>query len=185
MKLYLQRHCEPVPGHPMDSTRGLNADGRIEATQMAQWLKDDIGRVDIVVSSPFDRCRQTAEIMADALGADVVTTTLLAEELDPEQIDPQKIWEEVQRIAQQSEHVLIVTHHEILLPFVNWLIGGGLMRFEWGSIAHVKSQTSVLEAFPRVCGCLHWFVSPKLVEKELGEQEVAEAARELVASIAK
>ena len=183
MKLYCQRHAEPVPGHPMDDERGLTASGRIEAAQMSAWLKDDIGRVDIVISSPFARCVQTAEIMADALGAHVVTTSLLGEELDPENIKPDAIWGEVQRLSQLSEDVLIVTHHEILVPFVNWLIGGGNIRFEWGSIAHVKAKATVLEAFPRVDGCLHWLIHPRLVEKEENEQEVAEAARALVASL--
>lgn len=182
-KLYLQRHAEPVVGHPMNSERGLTANGVAESTQMAQWLKDDIGRVDICISSPFARCVETAEIMGDVLGAHIVTTGLLSEELDPAKIDPQAIWQEVQRIAQASEQVLIVTHHEILAPFVNWLIGGGKIRFEWGSIAHVKASATVLESFPRVDGCLHWLVHPRLVEKEENEQEVAEAARALIACV--
>lgn len=183
MNLFLMRHAKPVPGHPMDDERGLTASGRIEAAQMSDWLRDDIGRVDIVISSPFARCVETAEIMADALGAHVVTTQLLSEELDPAKVDPQAIWQETQRIAQASDHVLIVTHHEILVPFVNWLIGGGKIRFEWGSIVHVKASATVLESFPRVDGCLHWLVHPRLVEKEENEQEVAEAARALVSSL--
>lgn len=173
-----------MPGHPLDSDRSLTADGKIEAAQMAKWLKDDIGRVDIVISSMFVRAKETAEIMADALGSYVVSTSMLNEVADPDApLDSQAIWAEIQRLAQQSEEVLIVSHHGVLRQFVPWLMSGGVIRFEWGAIAHLKASTSVLEAFPRVQGTLHWFVTPKLVEKELGEQEVAEAARNLLQTL--
>lgn len=181
MKVYLQRHCEPTPGHPMDSARELTAEGKKQASTMADWLTRDIGRVDVVITSPFKRAMQTAEIMGDSLGAHVVSTTVLEPDGEPE-----AIWDEVRRIAQASEHVLIVGH----MPSINALLCAlqGLtgddatkaIRFEHGAIAHLKlgkADTGI------PTGPLHWFVQPSIVEKEESEQEVIEAARDLAACL--
>jgi phosphohistidine phosphatase len=174
LKLYLQRHCEPRPGHPMDGTRPLLADGKTQAGQMAGWLKEQIGRVDIVITSPFLRAMQTAEIMAEALGAHVADTRMLEPDGTPEEA-----WKEIERLAQQSEHVLVVGHEPMLNLLLAWLMSGGDVRFQWGAIAHLKVKTSD-DSEPRVHGRLHWFVDSKVVEIDEDEEEILEAARELV-----
>ena len=55
MNLYLQRHCKPTPGHPMDGSRSLTPEGVKQAQGMAAWMVKHIGRVDYVVTSPFNR----------------------------------------------------------------------------------------------------------------------------------
>lgn len=177
-KYYLMRHAEPVPGHPMDGTRQLTNAGRKQAAQMAKWLTDQIGRVDIVISSPFARAMETAEVMADALGSHVADTRLL----EPD-AEPAEMWKDVQRLAQLSRVVLIVGHDPSINKFLAWLISGGATRFEHGSIAHVnvKEREGLT---PQVIAKLHWLVDPKLVEKDEDEEELKEAARGFVAALA-
>lgn len=174
MKLYLQRHAEPVPGHPMDATRQLTEAGKKQAAQMAAFLVADIGRVDIVISSPFARALETAEIMADALGSYVTTTRMLEPDAKPEDA-----WKEIERLGQQSQHVLIVGHDPSINLLLAWLINGGSIRFEHGAIAHVSQQTMDRDTHEQVVARLHWFVDPKLVGKEIEAAAIIEAARDL------
>lgn len=155
----------------MDGTRQLTAEGKRQAGEMAAFMQRHVGRVDVVITSPFARAMETAGIMADALGAHVVDTTLMQPDGDPP-----GMWKEIVRIAQASEHVLLVGHDPSINKLLGWLIGGGSTRFEHGAIAHVKPATG------EGSGMLHWFVDVKIVERDV-LQDVAEAAQELVASL--
>ena len=174
---YLMRHAEPTPGHPMDATRELTANGQRQAVEMASFLKGHIGRVDVVISSPFTRAMQTAEVMADALGAHVVSTTLL----EPDQ-EPEQMWPNIERIAQASSHVLLVGHDPSINKLLAWLIAGGNVRFEHGAIAHVTVAAKDQDTHPRVEAKLHWLVNVPIVERDV-EHEIEEAARALVESL--
>lgn len=178
MRLYLQRHTQPVLGHPMDGTRELTATGKKQASEMAAFMVRHIGRVDITITSPFTRAMQTSEIMSDALGSHVVSTRLL----EPD-ADPPEMWKEIERIAQASEHVLIVGHDPSINKLLAWLCAGGNLRFEHGAIAHVKTSTKDTDTHPRIEGMLHWFVDVKIVERDV-LQEVVEAAQGLVGVLA-
>ena len=179
MNLWLMRHCEPTPGLPMDGSRPLTENGVKQAQDMAAFLVADIGRVDYVVTSPFMRTAQTAQIMGKALGAPVIAGTTA---LQPDG-NPQDAWKEIMRLAVDSKDVLVVSHHELLGPLMFWLLGlsgtDKQIRMEWGAIAHLKGAAlSMAQSM-----CLHWMVSPKLVLRE-EEAEVIEAARDLVESLA-
>ena len=134
MNVYLQRHCTPKPGERMNSERGLTAAGILEAEDMAAFLTSQIGRVDIVISSPFARAKETADIMAKALGSYVATT----KELEPD-AKPKEAWAEVKRLAQASEDVLVVSHHPLIGHMVDYLADntGIGHEFQHGTIACV------------------------------------------------
>lgn len=63
VNLVIMRHGEAEPLSSQDSQRQLTAKGRAEVSQMANWLSQHYQTVDWVVSSPFVRTRQTAELM--------------------------------------------------------------------------------------------------------------------------
>ena len=178
MKLYLQRHAQPVLGHPMDGTRALTTEGQRQAKEMAAFMVRHIGRVDIVISSPFTRAVETAEVMADALGAHIVTTRML----EPDG-KPTEMWAEIERIAQASQEVLIVGHDPSIQGLLLWMLDGAeaaapqaKIRFEHGAIAHVRATGGG-------DGTLHWFVDMKIVERDVLE-DVAEAATAFAAALA-
>lgn len=172
--IYLMRHAHPVNGHPMDGTRALDEHGRKQAKDMADFLVKEIGRVDIVITSPFTRAMETASVMADALGSHVADTRML----EPDGT-PAEIWAEVERLAQQSTDVLIVGHDPSINAFTAWLMGvagdedeecPGL-RFAHGAIAWLKMKGNR--------GALQWLATAKLVHRDEEEQEALEAMREL------
>ena len=58
---------------------GLNADGRAQVRSLADWLAPLADEIDATVSSPLRRTLETAEILADRLGQQVVIEDGLAE----------------------------------------------------------------------------------------------------------
>jgi phosphohistidine phosphatase len=179
MKLFLQRHAQPVKGHPMDATRELNEDGKAQADAMGDWFRDLTGRCDIVISSPFARAMQTAKIMADKLGCHVADTRMLQPDGNPKDA-----WAEIERLAQQSKDVLVVSHDPLINALLMWLLGldAGVpeVRFEWGAIAHVRFKAKPSEGI-KSTNTLAWLVDPKLVLKQ--DDEITEAARAVVESL--
>jgi phosphohistidine phosphatase SixA len=162
MNVYLMRHCLADKGARMDSVRGLSADGAVQAEEMAAFLKRMIGRVDVVISSPFARAVQTADVMAKALGSYVVTTAML----EPDR-KPAEAWADIERIAQASTDVLVIGHHPELGRIIDLIAGAsGIGKaFTHGSIAAVNSD-------PRE---LLWLVKPWMVERQV-ELTAEEAA---------
>jgi phosphohistidine phosphatase len=186
-RLFLVRHAEPKPGHPLDGTRPLTAAGRTQANEVAGWLKGFVGRVDIAISSPMTRALQTAEIIAASLGCHVAATTMVQPD-----VKPADMWDDIVRLAAMATDVLVVSHEPALANLVGWLSGwraeegaesaNPLMpeypgiRFEWGAVAHLKI-TGEKQAR------LQWLVIPAIVEKDEAIAEIEEAARALVAAI--
>lgn len=71
MKLYLIRHSNAVdpgtPGYEDDSARPLTEKGRDKMKEIAFALKALELKPDLIVSSPYVRARETAEILAKVL----------------------------------------------------------------------------------------------------------------------
>ncbi|MFH1739401.1 MAG: phosphohistidine phosphatase SixA [bacterium] len=72
MELYLIRHAdaEPIdsPGVRCDAERALTLEGKREFKKVASGLKKVAGVPNLILTSPFVRARQTAEILRDTFG---------------------------------------------------------------------------------------------------------------------
>ncbi len=175
--LFLMRHTQPVNGHPADGTRPLKPEGEQQAKDMGAWLAGHIGRVDIVICSPFVRAKQTADVMAAALGCHVADTRMLQPDGQPDEM-----WAEIMRLAQASKDVLVVGHDPSLNGLMAWLMYGDEeakdelnplnIRLEWGTVAWMKTKDDV--------GALQWLVTPQIA---LAFKDVVEAAQEFAASL--
>jgi phosphohistidine phosphatase len=75
MKLYLVRHADAVPGAP-DELRPLSDEGRDQARALAEQLKEE--SIDVVLTSPLLRARETGEALARATGSPTETDPRLA-----------------------------------------------------------------------------------------------------------
>jgi phosphohistidine phosphatase len=162
---YLMRHCRPVPGARDDADRPLTPEGRKQAEEMAAWAKRIVGHVDTVITSPFLRALETAEIMAEALGSNIQRTPMVEPDAKPDEA-----WRHIEAMAGVSTDVLVVSHHPLvghLLDQIAGVIGIG-HTFEHGSIALVDTYTKEMR----------WLVSPELVERD-DDEELADAAAEL------
>jgi len=178
--VYMVRHADAVPGAQMDADRPLTEDGKQKAAAMAKWLRSLIGRVDIVISSPFVRTMQTAEPMGVELGAIVASTN----GLEPEGRTPSYAWEEIMRLAQQSKEILLVGHGPALSTLMLWLMGydgdNEEARFEYGSIARLKVTDPNDTDAGKGDGKLQWLIEPDLV---LPAAEVVEASEALLSEV--
>ena len=71
MRIYLIRHSNAVdpgtPGYEDDSLRPLTEKGRDKMKDIASALKELDVKPDLIVSSPYIRAQQTAEILAKVL----------------------------------------------------------------------------------------------------------------------
>jgi phosphohistidine phosphatase len=70
LELYLVRHAsaaERGPGWPEDEARPLTSEGAAKFRKAVEGLAALGVQIDLVLTSPLVRCRQTAEILADGL----------------------------------------------------------------------------------------------------------------------
>lgn len=84
-ELYLLRHAHagnPANWQGDDAQRPLSPKGRLQAERLGQFLADRAFAPDSIISSPRLRARQTADLVADALGVAVTVDPRLAMELD-------------------------------------------------------------------------------------------------------
>ena len=63
-------------GSPNES---INADGRIEAQKVGGFLKETLGKLDLIYCSPMKRCLETAQEIVKDTGGDVITDDRLTE----------------------------------------------------------------------------------------------------------
>jgi phosphohistidine phosphatase len=77
MLVFLVRHAHAEKGEP-DASRQLSERGRDEASALARQLAGHDSRPGLVITSPLVRARQTAEAIADEVGAELRVDERLA-----------------------------------------------------------------------------------------------------------
>lgn len=162
------RHATAVPHTDLDdSARLLHPKGVREAKMMGRWLRDCGYRVDLVLHSPFVRTTETAKKVAKRVKADRMALHAL-EPPDPYPFDGDVVWRAVLAAAGNVDHILLVTHGGIIQPLRDWLCGDpvGISKYgkhwAYASITHLED------------GREHWFVTPKLVARTLGDEDKLE-----------
>jgi phosphohistidine phosphatase len=159
MDVYLVRHGIAVPhhatGYEEDSKRPLTDKGRAKMRDIARGLK--VLRVcpRMILTSPYVRARQTAEILQDVLGS--VERLVLTENLLP-LAHPDHLWKELQAYS-ELEVVALVGHEPNISALANLLLGvSGLpIVFKKGGVCHLTLDMSGTE--PRAQ--LRWLLTPK------------------------
>ena len=120
--LYVLRHAIAADHglYATDAERPLTEEGiaRLHQT-IAAWPTLGV-EVDLIVSSPYVRARQTAEIAGKALGVDVHIDEALACGARPSEI-----LAAVTQRAQAPGRAMVVGHEPDLGAFVAWLTAGG------------------------------------------------------------
>jgi phosphohistidine phosphatase SixA len=126
MRLFIVRHAEAAPGEP-DALRPLTAAGRATARALGEQLADE--GVELVLSSPLLRARETAAEIARAAEAPI--------EID-DRLAPGATLELVQAtVAGRGETVVAVGHQpdcgEVVLALT-----GRLERFDPAAFVEVE-----------------------------------------------
>ena len=87
--IYFVRHGETernAKGIRQGPEGPLSAQGRAQATETAKKFPKHKGRPQIIISSPYERTRETATIIAKELNIDVEYSDLLVERKNPSEI---------------------------------------------------------------------------------------------------
>lgn len=160
MFLYLARHAWAGhygdPGWPDDSLRELTADGAQRYTRVVQALAERGFAPSRIATSPYTRCRQTAEIIAANTPGEPSIDEL--EALAPGSDLPAALAWADQHVGQD---LCWVGHN----PDIGWLTAallgadGAAMRFAKGSIAAVRLPEPIGSA----PGELHWHMTAKML----------------------
>jgi phosphohistidine phosphatase len=161
LELYLVRHgvaAERGPDYPDDSKRPLTSEGisrfRKEVKALAGFDVD----LDLVISSPLARARQTADILAQAMPSKPSVT--LTDALAPAGT-PSAVFQELARHMRKGR-IALVGHEPNIGELAARLIGSRTpLEFKKGAICRID-----FEVFPpKGQGHLRWFVPPRLLRK--------------------
>ena len=161
MNVYLLRHGLAVergePGVTRDSDRPLTGKGRRKLKQIAQAMETLDLSFELVLSSPYVRARQTAELVAEALGAG--KHLRLTEALTPGGSRSELI-KELRATKPAPENVLLVGHEPYLSELASWLLAGDprmALTFKKGGLC----KLTVKSFGAGRCACLEWLLTPK------------------------
>jgi phosphohistidine phosphatase len=162
MNLYLLRHGlaveRTIPEFKLDSDRPLTPDGRKKLKRLGAVLAHAEISFDLILTSPYVRARQTAEIMANALGSE--KRVEISGHLAPGN-HLKGLVEDLKRRTQPLNDVLLVGHEPDLSRTTSILVTGkpGLpLEFKKGGLC--KLEIATLLHGP--CAALQWLVTPRL-----------------------
>ncbi len=163
MNLYIIRHAIAVDEYEDDSQRPLTDKGKKKMRQIAKGLRALGVDFDLVLSSPYLRAKETAEILADVfkVKADVVFSDNLVPSGDPDLL----ISEMNEKYNAHS--VALIGHEPQLTALVGLLVSenaivdmslkkGGVCRLSADDLHHTRKAT------------LEWLITPGILV-EIGE----------------
>jgi phosphohistidine phosphatase len=140
MRFGLMRHGMAENGSvgQPDYQRRLTAEGRRRLVVQADWLRADGLSFDVLVSSPLVRAEQTAAIIAERLGLETSTDSLLASGCSPDDVV------ELLSRFNGSQSPLLVGHQPDLSTTVAVLTGRHV-NFGEGDIAVLERRAGRYE----------------------------------------
>jgi phosphohistidine phosphatase len=161
MNLYILRHGIAVErdatGFKTDADRPLTPKGRRQLGQIAAAMRKMDLDFNLILSSPFLRARQTAEIAAKSLK--LQKRLAFSDALTPDG-DPKALIRQLNEWKPASENILLVGHEPYLSRLVALLISGrdmAALELKKGGLC--KLETGSLR-FGR-CALLAWLLTPK------------------------
>ena len=158
-ELYLIRHGvaeERGDAWPDDSKRPLSEDGMTRMRKSMRGLARIELTIDVILTSPLVRTRQTAEIVADAL--DPRPTIVAVESLAPDGAQS-AILADLEKQGRKTR-IGIVGHEPGIGELAARLIGSRhAIEFKKGAICRID----VDDLPPGGPGDLRWFLTPKLL----------------------
>ena len=158
MEIYFLRHAsagEPKLNRAKDDQRPLDKLGIEQCHIVGHALAALKPRLEVIISSPLVRARQTAEIVAEELGHkdEIVMDEALRPEASYEQ------FEELLARHKDKDAILVVGHNPSQTEFLNRLVTGSdgeSIELKKGALARVDKDGSKPAT-------LKWLLPPKLV----------------------
>src|SRR5438067_12892770 len=157
MEIYILRHGIAVergtPGYKKDSERPLTKEGEEKMHQIAEAILGMGLQFDLILSSPYVRAKQTAQIVAAELDEEVTSTDFLIPDANGLELIAEINDEKPQR-------VLLVGHEPDLSRLISLLVTGGsdaTIELKKGGLCKLTSDKLT---FGR-SATLNWLLTPK------------------------
>lgn len=131
MELLILRHGDAEAGSP-DRYRQLSAYGRDQIQRQALKHQHEAAAIELVMSSPYTRAAQTAEIF---------TRTIKHNRIDwLDDLTPQGDLRAIEGFLQQTQvqHVLLVSHLPLVGLLIDYLTGGRGASMGTGNLASLS-----------------------------------------------
>ena len=161
MKIHVLRHGIAVNRNDLDvendSERRLAARGKRQLRQTAAAMKKMGLRFDLVLSSPYLRAKQTAEIVAESLK--LKKQLKFSDALVPDG-GPKNLIRELNESKPAPENVLLVGHEPYLSRLISLLTTGGMdlaMDFKKGGLCKLEIE----KLSHGRCATLVWLLTPR------------------------
>jgi phosphohistidine phosphatase len=141
-----------------DHLRPLTLKGRRRVQQVTMQMRDWVDEVGVIVSSPFTRARQTAEIVSQIF---METKVIEAAELVPSS-PPQAFRHWLNAYGDQHKKILAVGHEPHLTLFASFMLAGkqeSILELKKGGILSLKIA-SFKTAVPDAAELL-WLIQPR------------------------
>lgn len=164
MELIIMRHGlaedreEFARKNPEDALRPLTMKGRKRTQKVAMKLRDWVDEIDLIVSSPFTRARQTAELVSQIF---IETKVVEAPELVPAS-PPQAFKRWLRAHGEGHKRILIVGHEPQLSVLASFLMADqteSLLELKKSGVLCLK-----IENFKTVApgtAKLMWLIQPR------------------------
>ncbi len=155
MRLYFLRHGIadwPDWDPARDHERPLTKDGVKKMKEQARALADLGVKIDAILSSPYTRAYQTADIVAGKLGLEVKTEPLLAPGFNSDKLA------EIARSFADDQALLLVGHEPNFSMVIAEITGGGRVQMKKGTLARVDVNRELQ-------GELVWLLPPKILAR--------------------
>jgi phosphohistidine phosphatase len=162
MELYVLRHAIALSaaeaGVSQDSERPLSDEGREKMKAIADAFKKISLEVDLVLSSPYVRARETAILAHDRMGKEscLEFSTALASGQDP-----RHILAELKQRFKETKRIMIVGHEPDLSNLIARITSLGRLRLEMKKAGLAKIEITELQ--PELKGNLEWLLPPKVM----------------------
>lgn len=159
MLLHLLRHAhagDPSAWDGPDSLRPLSEKGRSQAERLGRFLAGLGFEADIVITSPKTRALQTAEIVAERIGAAVAIDDRLGGALFLAQVDG------ILADHGAPDRPVLVGHDPDMTELVSVLCGGAEAPMRKGAFARIEVATPLVPG----TGTLRWLIPPDALKPE-------------------
>ena len=153
--LYLLRHAHAGNAAHWtgdDAERPLSDRGKDQARRLGKLLAERGVVPDTIVSSPKVRARQTANLVADALGVGVANDERLAEMFDLDALAGIMA-------GVGGTSLMVVGHDPDFSDMLATLVGAAELPMRKGALARVDVQMPLGPG----CGVLRWLIPPELL----------------------
>jgi len=162
MEIYLLRHgiAEDAAAGQPDSDRQLTAEGRKKLRSVLKTALHAGVAPALIITSPYRRAVQTAEIAAAELGykGDLLRSRALLPESEPRQV-----WEEI-CLHKDVPSLLLAGHEPLFSRLLAYLLESPTLQvdFKKGALARIDADRFP----PQPRAVLKWLFTPRLTRDE-------------------